>query len=70
MCNINPDLKPHMIPAGISFLDFLYLTPITIDRSPEATANKGKERLDVILIGCCNQLECWDGLNRTHTMRP
>lgn len=69
MCNINSDLKPHMIPAGISFPDFLYLIPITTDKSPEATANKGKERQDVILMGCCNQLACWNGLNYTHAMR-
>lgn len=56
-CNTNSDLKPHMIPAGISFPDFLYLVPITTDKSPEATANKGKEHLDMIPILHCNQLE-------------
>lgn len=32
-----------MIPAGINFPDFLYLIPITNDKSPEATVNKGEE---------------------------
>lgn len=34
------DLSPAIMPAGINFPDFLYLIPITTERTPEATGRK------------------------------
>lgn len=69
-CNIDPDLIPHIMPAGISFPDLLYLIPITIERRPEATGSKVKKHHDIILIGCCNQFFKDGHDNQTYTMRP
>lgn len=58
-CNIDPDLIPHIMPAGISFPDLLYLIPIMIERRPEATGSKEKKHHDIILIDVATSSLKW-----------
>lgn len=43
---MDSDLSPDIMPAGISFPDFLYLIPMTTERSPADTAGKKVPRHD------------------------
>lgn len=70
------DLSPDIMPAGINFPDFLYLIPITTERTPEATEKKKNS------ITCFNRFMYWHLLSNsaqnkmiikmshTHAMRP
>lgn len=37
LSNFDTDLSPVMMPAGNNFPDFLYLNPMTTERTPEVT---------------------------------